>query len=79
MSAFRRSNALIDHVLGTPRPENGDVWKARKGNREIRILEVDADGVDAVALKTGRRTRIRLDILIATYLRQPRGTEEIRP
>ncbi len=65
-----RSNLLIDHVLDTPRPSPGDVWRLRKGTRSIRIETVDADGVDAVSIETGRRARLRLDTLVARYLKE---------
>lgn len=69
-----RSNLLIDHVLDTPRPSPEDIWRVRKGTREIRILEVGEHSVWAANVTTGRRTRIQISVLVATYLKQPPAT-----
>jgi len=64
-----RSNLLIDHVLDTPRPSPGDTWRSRKGARSIRIVAVDAQGVDAESTETGRKSRLQLDTLVSTYVK----------
>lgn len=65
-----RSNLLIDHVLDTPRPEVADIWQVRNGTRKIRILTVGDRSVWVENVETGRRTRIQISGLVATYLKQ---------
>ena len=72
---MKRSNLLVDHVLDTPRPSPGDVWRSRKGTRSIRIVAVDAQGVVyAESTKTGRKSRLQLDTLVSTYVKVTEGT-----
>jgi len=72
----KRSNLLVDHVLDTPRPSPGDVWRSRKGTRSIRIVAVavDAHSVDAESTETGRKSRLQLDTLVSTYVKVTEGT-----
>lgn len=66
-----RRNVLIDHVLDTPRPSPGETWCLRKGWRSIRIVAVDAQGVDAESTETGRKSRLQLDTFVSTYVKVP--------
>jgi len=71
MSAFRRSNALVEHALGEKQttPTRGETWRLRKGNRSIVIDEVGTDTIAAHEPQTGRRTMLRRDTLIARYVK----------
>ncbi len=69
MSAFRRSNVLIEHVLGPQDPKAGDTWRLRKGERHVVVDEVWPNTIYAHEPKTGRRTVIRRDTLIARYVK----------
>jgi hypothetical protein len=69
VSAFRRSNVLIEHVLGEQKPEPGSTWRLRKGERYV-VLDVVHDGyVEGHESTSGRRTTIRRDTLIARYVK----------
>lgn len=67
---MKRSNLLVDHALGNIRPSPGEVWRTRKSTREVRIDEVSDDCVQVTGIATGRHVSIRLDVLIANYVRK---------
>ena len=76
LKTFRRSNVLIEHVLGEQKPEPGDTWRLRKGERRVVIDAVYEDRVEAHEPATGRRTGLRRDTLIARYVKvDPAPTE----
>ncbi len=66
---FGRSNVLIEHVLGEQDPMVGDMWRLRKGDRCVVVDEVWPNSVHGHDPKTGRRTVIRRDTLIARYVK----------
>lgn len=69
MTAFRRSNVLIEHVLGEQKPEPGDRWRLRKGERHVVVDAVHEGYVEGHEPASGRRTTIRRDTLIARYVK----------
>ena len=68
-SNFRRSNVLLEHVLGAQEPRPLETWRLRKGDRRVVVDAVHPDGVDVHDATTGRRAALRRDTFAARYVK----------
>jgi hypothetical protein len=65
-----RSNVLIEHVLGEQTINPGDTWRLRKGKRLIVLDEVFLQSVAAHDARTGRKTTLTRESLLARYIKE---------